>query len=197
MGEQEAMSAAREHLIAASRKVAITRYHVDRLQEALVEWPADLDALQAHFEGVFYAGVAATEKIVAALYLLFDGLTGQEPDTDIGRVIRRLKDDAERYELGRALERWRYGRIGDKTFFEEARDIRNAATHEFSEKRHAPPGQWFYSVRNRDDRAGQWRSGRIDEFPAAYADHIAWLEPLIREIAEAWRIELELETAAP
>ena len=31
--------------------------------------PTNLDALQAHFEGVFYAGVAAREKTVGALAL--------------------------------------------------------------------------------------------------------------------------------
>jgi hypothetical protein len=92
VGEREAVSEARALLVAATRKVAVTVYHSQQLQNALPNSPAQIDAVQAHFEGVFYAGTAATEKTAAAISVSLDGISEQDPDPNIGRAIERLKE---------------------------------------------------------------------------------------------------------
>jgi hypothetical protein len=182
--------------VAATRKVAVTAYHSAQLQKALLEWPAHIDAVQAHFEGVFYGGAAATEKAAAAISVLLDGIPKQKPDPSIGRAIERLRENSgsDYRELGEALEAWRDAKHDDETFERAGRDIRNAVTHDFSEKRHAPPGDWFYGVRDRG-RWGRYHSGRIDGFPVAYASHIERLRPLIFRVAQVWRLDLEAASA--
>jgi hypothetical protein len=188
----EARSLAREYLFAAARKVAITRYHRDCLMSILQTWPTDEIALQAHFEGVFYAGSAASEKIASAIAILI----GIEPG-DTRRVVRQLKEVDATSALAGELERWRYARADGKVIVDEGEDLRNAATHEFQEKRHAAPGDWFYSVRD-SKGDGAWRSGRVDEFPSTYADHIDALEAIIERVADQWDALLDPpQTARP
>jgi hypothetical protein len=120
---------------AASRKTAIVSFHLQGLiatvqlhQPLPVIAPIDV---QAHFEGILYAYVAATDQIEEAVKYL--GLS-QRPR------IRRGTPGWERFKLivgalqdspvRSALLHW-----ADDPFFADARWVRNQATHAHYEKR--------------------------------------------------------------
>jgi hypothetical protein len=178
--------------MSASRQIAISGYRQTKLVEVLEAWPVDEIAMQGEFEHLFVAGQAALEKVAAAIDVLLGG-SGLEPD--FARAIRRIKDNDQTQELGRELERWRYGRHDGKTIVDEGRDIRNAAAHHFYDKRKSPPGEWYYEVAD-SQRAGGYRSGRLDDFPVAYAAHFLKLAPIVERIAQQWGVPLEFGLAA-
>jgi len=183
---------AAELLFSASRQIAITGYRHVKLAEVFEAWPPDEIAMQAEFEHLFVAGQAAVEKLTAAIDVL---LGGGGSEIDLGRVIRRLKEDEQIAGLGRELEEWRYGRHDDKTILEEGRDIRNAAAHHFYDKRQAPPGEWYYEVAD-SQRSGRYRGGRLDDFPGAYAAHVAKLAPIVESVGRLWSVPFELAATA-
>ena len=87
---------ASELLTGAERKVAITQYHARELTQMLDDSsPYDI-AVQAHFEGLVYAGTSAEEKLAISL----DVLAGSGTDKDTKRLARWLLEREEMAELG-------------------------------------------------------------------------------------------------
>ncbi len=178
---------ASELLTASLRKVAIAQYHAGGLARALdAPNPYEI-ALQAHFEGLLYAGVSAEEKLAIAL----GGLAGTGTDKDTKLLARRLLEHEAMAELGAEIRDWLSHRQGGKTLSDEARALRNAATHRFYDKRGGERGEWHYEV---EDRPGHFVDGLVLEFSEAYARHVERLEPLIVTIGERWELQVE---AAP
>src|SRR5205807_1003396 len=110
-------------------------------------------------------GIAAEERLTQALCMLTDNDCG----ADTNRLVVALRRREVTAELGRRLGRWLVGREGGKTLAEEARALRNAATHRFYDKRGRPRGEWHYEV---DTGRGQFRDGLVLEFASAYARHL-------------------------
>ena len=175
---------ARELLSGALRKVAIAEYHARELARVLDEANPYEIALQAHFEGLVYAGISAEEKLAIAL----GGLTAAGTDKDTKRLARRLLEREETAELGARIRDWLAYRDSDKTLADEARTLRNAATHRFYDKRGGERGEWHYEV---EDRPGHFVDGLVLELSEAYARHVARLEPIIAAVGERWELHPE------
>ncbi|MDQ3401306.1 MAG: hypothetical protein M3470_09910 [Chloroflexota bacterium] len=158
-------------------------YHARELARVLEEGRVDEIALQAHFEGLLYAGVSAEEKLASAQSRLVG--TDSGPDTKL--LMRRLLSQTETAELGGLLREWLGHREMGKTLADEARTLRNLATHRFYDKRGGERGEWHYSAEDR----GQYLDGLVLEFSEAYARHVECLEPIVAAVAERWELELE------
>ena len=102
MGARDTSREASELLTGARRKVAITQYHTRELERVLDDANPDEIALQAHFEGLVYAGISAKEKLTVALSLVADTRTGK----DTKALARRLLEREETSELGAELRDW-------------------------------------------------------------------------------------------
>jgi hypothetical protein len=163
-------------LIGAIRKVAMARFH-SREIGVLLDGPDTGEiALQAHFEGLVYAGVSAEEKLMRSLELLTAGETGARTN----RVIGRLRGHSETERLGQWLARWAAYRFDDVNLVGEARAIRNVATHEFYDRRVGTDGdEWYFQVR----RGRVVYSGSVRRFAAAYGAHVDELGEIAREVA--------------
>ena len=166
----------------ALRKVAMIAYHARELARVLGEREPHEIALQAHFEGVLFAGISAEEKLVLALR----SLVGGDVVADTSRLVRDLLDRQETKELGQRLARWLQSREEEKTLAEEARALRNAATHHFYDKRGGPRGEWHYEV---EFPPGRFRSGLVLEFAEAYASHVGELCEIAETVAERWELQ--------
>jgi hypothetical protein len=184
MVARDANREARELLTGALRKVAITQYHARELVRVLDEVSPYEIALQAHFEGLVFAGISAEEKLAIALALLAG--TGTDRDTKL--LFRRLLDRVETAELGGEIRSWVGHREDGKTLADEARTLRNAATHRFYDKRGGERGEWHYEVQ---DRPGHFVDGMVLEFAETYARHVDRLEPIVATVAERWKVDVE------
>jgi hypothetical protein len=102
MVARDANREASELLTGALRKVAITQYHARELVRVLDEVSPYEIALQAHFEGLVFAGISAEEKLAIALAMLAG--TGTDKDTKL--LFRRLLDRVETSELGAEIRSW-------------------------------------------------------------------------------------------
>ena len=163
-------------LIGAIRKVAMARFHSREIGVLLDRPDPGEIALQAHFEGLVYAGVSAEEKLMRSLELLTGGETGARTN----RVISRLRGHSETERLGQWLARWAAYRFDDVNLVGEARAIRNVATHEFYDRRVGTDGdEWYFQVR----RGRVVYSGSVRRFAAAYAAHVDELGQIAREVA--------------
>jgi hypothetical protein len=159
-------------------------YHARELARVLDEANPYETALQAHFEGVLYGGVSAEEKLTQAVAMLI----GSDCGGDTNRLVVALRRREETDELGRRLGRWLLGREDGKTLAEEARALRNAATHRFYDKRGGPRGEWHYEVKT---GRSQFRDGLVLEFASAYARHLDELRAIAETVAERWELRLE------
>jgi hypothetical protein len=184
MGTPDLRREASELLTGALRKVAITQYHARELGRVLDEAHPYEIALQAHFEGLIYAGVSAEEKLAIALSLLTDAGSGK--DTKL--LARRLLERPDLQDLGGQIRAWLGHRELDKMLAGEARTLRNAATHSFYDKRGGPQGEWHYEV---EVRRGHFVDGLLFEFSEAYARHVERLEPIIAAVGERWELPVE------
>ena len=131
MAARDTTCEATDLLEGALRKVAMIAYYARELARVLDEHEPHKIALQAHFEGVLFAGISAKEKLVLALR----SLVGGDVVADTSRLVRDLLGRQETEELGQRLARWLQSREEEKTLAEEARALRNAATHHFYDKR--------------------------------------------------------------
>jgi hypothetical protein len=183
MAVQDANRYASELLTGALRKIAVAVYHARELARVLEEGNVYEIALQAHFEGLLYAGVSAEEKLASAL----SSLAGTDSGPDTKLLMRRLQSQTEKAELGGLLREWLRHREMGKTLADEARTLRNLATHRFYDKRGGERGEWHYSGEDR----GQHLDGLVLDFSEAYARHVERLEPIVAAAAERWELELE------
>lgn len=175
---------AAEYLEAARCKVDIAAYHHARLSETLEDYPPDKTSLQAHFEGLFYAGVAAYEKLIPGLALA----AGMDETARPAEVIRHLKEEEATRELGRAVEVWKDARgENGRGILDEANEIRNAATHRFYDKQQGAPGHWAYSVAE-SSRIRRRRDSMLAEFSEEWLGHVTELLPLIEAARELWQL---------
>ena len=143
----------------------MARFHSREIGVLLNGQDAGEIALQAHFEGLVYAGVSAEEKLMRSLELL----TASETGARTNRVISRLRGHSETERLGQRLARWAAYRFDNVNLVGEARAIRNVATHEFYDRRVGTEGdEWYFQVR----RGRVVYSGSVGRFAAAYAAHV-------------------------
>jgi hypothetical protein len=75
----------------------------------------------------------------------------------------------------------------DRTLADEARTLRNLATHRFYDKRGGERGEWHYAAEDR----GQYLDGLVLDFSEVYARHVERLEPIIAAVAERWQLDVE------
>jgi hypothetical protein len=184
VGGRDTSREASELLTGALRKVAITQYQARELARVLDDANLYEIALQAHFEGLVYAGISAEEKVAIGI----DVLVGAGTDKDTKRLARWLIEREGLAELGGRIRDWVGYREGGKTLADEARTLRNAATHRFYDKRGGPRGEWRYEV---EDRPGHFVDGLVLDFSEAYAGHIERLAAIINAVGERWELELE------
>jgi hypothetical protein len=184
VGARDTNRESRELLTGALRKVAIAQYHARELAKVLDDANPHEIALQAHFEGLVYAGISAEEKLAIAIDVLAS--TGTDKDTKL--LARRLLAREETAEIGEQIRDWLAYREGGKTLANEARLLRNVATHRFYDKRGGERGEWHYEV---EDRPGHFVDGLVLDVSEAYAGHVERLDPIIAAVGERWELQLE------
>jgi hypothetical protein len=127
----------REFLNAAPRKVKIAQYHLENLRSALTPCPpADTGGLppidvQAHFEGVLFAVIAAASQIEEAV-----------------RYAKRLGRDASRRKILESISHEEFRQWYRSPLSRDLQAIRNAGFHRSYEKSHVGE-RWFVNERPR------------------------------------------------
>lgn len=103
-------------------------------------------ALEAHLEGLAYAGTAAAEKTIRSVDP--DHLRSDTSVENMIRTLRARKDSPEASFAG-AFEKWWSGRNRGTRWAQTARDLRNDASHSFYEKGPGT-GDWLMVIRDRN-----------------------------------------------
>lgn len=125
-----------DYLAAARRKIRVAHYHLDQLDSLLdAEQTGQADEVpievQAHFEGVLYSFMGATDQTSEAIKLKFGLPRGLK---NMGKVIVRLR----RSDLSRQLAGW-----WEEPITTDVWKVRVDATHHCTEKTaHGPEGRW-------------------------------------------------------
>jgi hypothetical protein len=168
------------YLDAALNKLEVAAYHQTRLADRLRSGEAARVEVQAYFEGLLYAGVAATDQVAEVLNRAFalrlerpnlrralGGLAGQSLDQDAEALIfdfRRWLRRAEVREAGKV--RWR-------------------ATHHFYPKS-VRDGIWQYEA---SDGIGVEEGGSVGLLAEKYASDLHGLSDLVERLARVLGVE--------
>lgn len=171
-----ASAAWQEYLFAANRKIAIAHYHLNQLRQELDAGSTEpLFAgqlapipVQAHFEGVLYAFIAACDQVAEGINL---GLGLGWGRSYFDRAIRMVPTAAVR----ESLRHW-----NDAAITADVRAVRKLCTHHHYDK--TPTGNgWIVDVANVNAYAG---SRELVMYCTATVEHLNLLGPLIDEIGQ-------------
>lgn len=129
-------------------------------------------ALEAHFEGLAYAGTAAGEKTLRSLDPDAFGSDSLPIHTMI-EIAKRERYPVEIRDFARRFEtEWWFGQVDGVCWPPIARDLRNGAAHRIYEK--APDGPaWRFTL------AGRRAPILIEDFLGGYLASLQALEQLI------------------
>jgi hypothetical protein len=126
-------------LQAASRKIAIASFHESELSQYVNQHqPLPNQApvpVQAHFEGVLYAYVAASDKIEEAILGVLEPRPKIPRGTRGWDRFRLIVHALNEVNVAQRLVIW-----SADPFFADARWVRNQATHAYYEKQHPATG---------------------------------------------------------
>lgn len=161
-----------EYLHAAGRKIKIAIYHQEALRDLLERWtpragPLPI-AMQAHFEGVLYAFIAAADQLAEGIEFSL-GRGGDRPNLD--RVLQGLPDGGP----WRQLREW-----DDAAIVKDVRAIRRRATHHhyqkvlrgFQVEVELPPTPVYDGLRT------------LGEYTAAAVAHLRQLEAILEAVEQ-------------
>lgn len=165
----EANTGSKEYLDAATRKMQIGRYHVGELRALLEARPSYASvAVQAHFEGVLYAFVAASDQLAEAINLQF--ALGLE-QANLYDALERMPNSAIR----RRLFRWHNSAIAA-----DVRSIRRQAVHHHYKK--TPQGPRLEVQPPRGKPYGGSRT--LGEYATSAVSHLERLGPLVEQLRD-------------
>lgn len=164
----------REYISAAERKVRIARFHLDQLErltdaaEVFGQHPSI--EIQAHFEGILFAAVAAADQVAEATNIgLGLGLGNTSLVSALGAAPAHLK-------LRKKLFRWH-----NKPVAADYRVLRRLAIHHWSHKQ--PRGPLIEVERPDESRYEGARD--LYSYGTAVVEHLAELEDLLLSIEAA------------
>ena len=167
---QEAAS----YLDAALNKLEVASYCQSRLSAELESGEALRVEVQAYFEGMLYAGVAATDQMAEVANRAF-ALELSRPNLRASlEALRSRRLDPETAGLVTALDRWRR-----KPTVREAGTVRWRATHHYYPKE-PRAGAWFYEA---SDGIGIEEGGSVGLLAEAYVRELQGLRDLIWRLA--------------
>jgi hypothetical protein len=109
----------REYIRAAERKIAIAKYHLNRLREQPAQVPEPSIAEQAYFEGVIIAFVSATEQAAGAIHVAHSG-------NGNARSLSTLLPHMPTSSTTTRLKTW-----DEDPIVRDVRSIRNRAAHRY------------------------------------------------------------------
>jgi hypothetical protein len=175
LDEQLAVLSA-NYLDAALNKIEVAAYDQHRLADRLGSGEATRVEVQAYFEGMLYAGVAATDQLAEILDRVY-GLGLQPPN--LRRALDALRErqlDADIQRVLSDLNRWRR-----RDAVREAGTVRWRATHHYYTKS-VREGLWYYEA---GDGIGVDEGGTVGLLAERYVRELHDLRPLIEELALA------------
>lgn len=163
-----------DYLEAMTRKLDLAQYHCDRLCEFLPvdPHPSSSVAVQAEFEGVLYAFVAASDQLAEVLNLT-NHLGLENPN--LQQALERLPISPLRKELFA----WQQEPIAA-----DVRNIRRRAVHHHYEKYPAGPR---FEVQPPTTGKPYGGSRSLDDYAKAATSHLMKLRALTREVEKQGR----------
>lgn len=168
----------RELLDSAQHKLRLARYHGATLLAVLAQHPPDdvendlRIAMEAHLEGLAYAGTAAAEKTIRSLD---PAAIGERVPIHVmiqTAVAGNRSPDVAAF--ARSFEGWWVGRGQRNRFAQAARDLRNDAAHATYTKTSNGP-QWAMRIR------GGRGAISLDDFAQGYLNELDSLQRLVNE----------------
>jgi hypothetical protein len=167
---------AASYLDAALNKVEVASYCQSRLAAVLESGEALRVEVQAYFEGMLYAGVAAIDQIAEVVNRAF-ALELNKPNLRASlEALRTRRLERETADLVTALDRWRR-----KPIVREAGAVRWRATHHYYPKE-PRAGAWFYEA---SDGIDLEEGGSVGLLAEAYVRELQTLRDLIWRLASA------------
>lgn len=165
-----------EYLVAASNKLDVTRYHIDRLRRITPDDESARIPIQAHIEGILYAGAAAADQIAEALNLLLhleiSNVTPERLFESVGGAqcdVTGLRRCVEHFEA------WARRRL-----VRNARELRRRATHHYYDKTHSGERGWFLEEVEIRGAAEPYRGRRdVHSYCEAFARELDALQAMI------------------
>lgn len=157
----------REYIRAAERKIAIAKYHLDRLAQQPAQVPEPSIAEQAHFEGVIFAFVSATEQAAGAIHVACGGTGRAQP---LHVLLPRIPAS----ETLARLKTW----VEDPVA-RDVREVRNRAAHRYYKK--IGVGE---AARVQEPLEGNGYGGPRELVPYCFAviNHLECLKPLLADL---------------
>lgn len=159
-----------EYLRAVERKTMIAHYHLGSLEEILRGASAmgsePSVEVQAHFEGVLLAAVAAEDQLAEAINL---GL-----DLELGHPsLQKVLEAASEWEIAADLNRWR-----ERTIAADYREVRRLMTHHWSRKTVKGP-----IIEVQEVSKGTYRGEReLGVYARAVVEHLDHLRDILPRI---------------
>lgn len=168
----------REYIRAAERKVAIAKYHLDRLAEQPAQVPEPSIAEQAYFEGVIIAFVSATEQAAGAIHVAHGG-NGNAPP------LHDLLSQLSASDIMTRLKKW-----GEDPLVSDVRGVRNRAAHRYYKKIGSGG-----AAQVQEPPAGRSYGGPRELVPycSFVVNHLECMMPLLADLKE----ELAGQTSLP
>ncbi len=165
-----------EYLNAARRKLHIAKYHLGKL-EVLVRpdnHSQEQIAIQAHFEGVLFAVIAAADQIAEAINLA-QRLGLKNPN------LRCALDNVEPSEVFDKFSRW-----WNEPIIRDVRNIRRLATHHHYKKKpptnHSESGGLVLEVEQPQGSSLYRGSRELTAYSRAVVEAAKRLEPLLIDL---------------
>jgi hypothetical protein len=164
------------YLDAALKKVEVASYCQSRLSAVLESGEALRVEVQTYFEGMLYAGVAATDQMAEVANRGF-ALELNKPNLRASlEALQSRRLEPETADLVIELDRWRR-----KPTVREAGTVRWRATHHYYPKE-PRAGAWFYEA---SDCIGVEEGGSVGLLAEAFVRELQALSDLIWRLASA------------
>mgnify|MGYP002335898875 CR=1 FL=1 len=164
-----------EYLRAVERKIDIARYHASCL-EKLLQGEAAMGSepaidVQAHFEGVLFAAVAAEDQLAEAINI---GLA-----LDLGHAsLAKVLAAANRWEMTGELDRWR-----QRSVAADYREVRRLMTHHWSRKTVKGP-----VIEVQEVMRGEHRGNReLGAYSRAVVEHFERLRAILPRVTDSFQ----------
>ncbi len=163
-----------EYINAVSRKIAIARYHLEELKRIINDkglvWEHPPIDVQAHFEGILFAAVAAADQLAESINI---GLgLGLENAT----LNQSLENAPKSWKLRSRLFKWH-----DSPIAKDYRGLRRFAIHHWSRK--TTRGPRIEVAKPDGSRYPGPRS--LDHYGQKVVEHLAVLEELLPKILKS------------
>jgi hypothetical protein len=172
------------YLDAALNKIEVASYCQKRLAERLESGEAQRVEVQTYFEGLLYAGVAATDQLAEAGNRAFALRLSKPNLRAFVHALRQTRLSQPLTEFARDLEDWR-----ENDTVREAGTVRRRATHHYYAKS-VHDDTWFCEA---SDGIGVEETGSVGLLANAYLGQLDDLLKLIWRFAEAIGADDELK----